>query len=81
VDAELQARLEDALGDVLFHLCQLARRLRLSAEDSLRTCTRRFVEHIRRMEQQVPRPLLELSAKERKLAWQKEIQAERASPE
>jgi XTP/dITP diphosphohydrolase len=81
VDAGLQARLEHELGDILFHLCQLARRVGLSAEDSLRTCTRRFVEDIRRMEQQIPRPMQELGDEELKLAWQKGSQAERLGPE
>jgi MazG family protein len=58
---EKRARLEHELGDVLFALCQFARRLGLSAEDSLRACNRRFVERFRRMEQRAPRPLRELS--------------------
>jgi MazG family protein len=39
-----QAPIEDALGNVLFSLCQLARSLGLSAEDSLRAWTSRFIE-------------------------------------
>jgi MazG family protein len=39
-------RLEHQLGEVLFGLCQLARWLDVNAEDSLRECTRRFVERI-----------------------------------
>jgi MazG family protein len=54
--AELRARLEHELGDVLFGLCQLARRLGLSAEDSLRACNRRFVDRFRRLEQGAERP-------------------------
>jgi MazG family protein len=53
---ELRARLEQELGDVLFGLCQLARRLGLSAEDSLRACNRRFVDGVRRLEQGAERP-------------------------
>lgn len=36
--------LEKELGEVLFALCQVARRLGVSAEDSLRAANRRFVE-------------------------------------
>ena len=39
--------LENRLGDLLFGLTQLGRRLGLSAEDSLRACNRRFIERVR----------------------------------
>lgn len=68
---ELRARLAHQLGELLFSLCQLARWLGVSAEDSLRACTRQFVERFRRMEQQSPRPLDELSDAELQAAWQK----------
>jgi MazG family protein len=42
--AELRDRLNHEMGDLLFGLCQLARRLGLSAEDSLRSTTQRFVD-------------------------------------
>jgi MazG family protein len=77
VPDELRTRLEHELGDVLFSLCQLARRLGLSAEDSLRACNRRFVARFRRMEQGAPRPLHELSAAELETAWRKAKEAER----
>lgn len=48
--AEVRARLEEELGGTLFALCQAARCLGLSAEESLRDCTRRFVDRFRRME-------------------------------
>lgn len=41
---ELRHRLEHEMGNLLFKLCQLARRLGLDAEDSLRASTQRFVE-------------------------------------
>jgi ATP diphosphatase len=41
---EQRATLEQKMGDVLFALAQLARRLGFSAEDSLRACNKRFVE-------------------------------------
>jgi tetrapyrrole methylase family protein/MazG family protein len=44
--------LERQFGDVLFSLCQLARLLGISAEDSLRACNKRFIEEFR--EQQPP---------------------------
>lgn len=42
---EDRSRQERELGELLFSVCKLARRLNLHAEDSLRACTRRFVEH------------------------------------
>jgi MazG family protein len=44
-------RLEHELGEVLFALCQVARRFGLSAEDSLRDCTRRVIDGVRNSEQ------------------------------
>jgi MazG family protein len=46
VPAEIRARLEKQIGQVLFNISQLARWLGLSAEDCLRDCTRRFVEEL-----------------------------------
>lgn len=40
-------RLEQPLGDLLLGLCQLARQLGLSAEDSLRASTQRFADQAR----------------------------------
>jgi MazG family protein len=39
--------IEHQLGDVLFGLCQLARRLGLNAEECLRACNRRFIDRFR----------------------------------
>ncbi len=44
---DLRGRLDDGLGDLLFGLCQLARRLGLSAEESLLASTRRFIDRFR----------------------------------
>lgn len=41
-----RARLDNELGEVLFVLCQLARRHGLNAEDSLRVCNARFVDRV-----------------------------------
>jgi uncharacterized protein YabN with tetrapyrrole methylase and pyrophosphatase domain len=67
---EVRARLGSDLGELLFGLCQLARRLGLNAEESLRACTRRFVDRFRRMEQQAGRPLAELGREELVSLWQ-----------
>ena len=44
LSAELRERLNDGMGDLLFSLCQLARRLGLNAEDSLRSSTRHLLD-------------------------------------
>jgi MazG family protein len=67
---------EQALGDVLFDLCQVARRVGLNAEDSLRACNRRFLERFGRMEQQSPVALETLSDAEFAAAWTKAGQGE-----
>ena len=54
VPDERRARLEHELGDLLFGLCQLARWLGLSAEDSLRGSARRFVDRFNHTERQAP---------------------------
>jgi tetrapyrrole methylase family protein/MazG family protein len=70
-----RAGLEHEFGELFFSLCQLARRLGISAEDSLRACNRRFVDCFRRMEEQTPRPLHDLSGVELEAAWQKAREA------
>ena len=45
-------RMERTIGEILFNLSQLARRLGVSAEDSLRACNKRFVAHFRDMDSQ-----------------------------
>jgi MazG family protein len=47
LSSEGRERLERALGDLLFGLCQLARWLGVGAEDSLRAGSRRFVDRLR----------------------------------
>jgi MazG family protein len=51
---EQRARLEHGLGDLLFALSQLARWLGLSAEDSLRASSRRFVDRCTRTGPEAP---------------------------
>lgn len=70
VPGQVTPPVEKSLGSLLFNLCQLARWLGLSAEDSLRVCARRFTERFRRMETQIPRPLDQLSREELEAAWQ-----------
>lgn len=41
-------RMEQMLGEMLFSLCQAARRIGISAEDSLRGANERFIEECRR---------------------------------
>lgn len=59
--AEEQARLEDEIGDVLFSVCQYARWLGVSAEDSLRRTIDKFTARFRHMEGSAERPLADLS--------------------
>ncbi len=49
--SRVQAKLEHELGDILFALCQLARWLKLSAEEALQAACRRFHLRFSRMEQ------------------------------
>jgi MazG family protein len=67
--------LDRRLGEVLFGLCQLARRLGASAEDSLRARTARFVDRLGRLERQAPGPLHELSAEELEDLWRRTEEA------
>lgn len=62
-------RIEAELGDLLFALCQLARWLGVSAEDSLREGAERFINRFQTMERGSPRPLNELSLDELDSLW------------
>jgi MazG family protein len=64
-------RLEHELGDVFFSLCQLARHLEISSEDSLRNSCRRFVKRFQMMESQIDTPLSKLPIEELEKAWEK----------
>jgi MazG family protein len=75
-----RVRLEQEFGELFFDLCQLARRLGVSAEDGLRACNRRFVERFRRLEEEAPRPLSECSAAELEAAWHTVKETEKLSP-
>ncbi len=64
-----RGRLEHGLGELLFGLCQLARRLGLDTEASLRMCNRRVVEGIRRREKLAPKTPDELGNANFETAW------------
>lgn len=49
---EGRAPVEEAMGNVIFNLCQLASGLDLNTEDSLRSWTQRFIERFARRETQ-----------------------------
>lgn len=63
--------IEHELGDVLFSLCQLARWIGISAEDSLRTGSTRFVERFRAVEDYAGDKFETMSEAELESAWQK----------
>jgi MazG family protein len=68
---ELRRKLEHELGDVLFTLAQLARKLGLSAEDALRIGCNRFEIRYTNMEQGLSKPLEALNLEEMEIEWQK----------
>ena len=63
--------LEHELGDLLFSICQLARWLGISAEDSLQAASKRFTRRFQQMETDETSPLQSLSPEELEKAWQK----------
>jgi len=67
---EKKAALEHEFGDVLFSLTQLARWLGISAEDSLRTCSDRFVSRFRALEELCGERFDSMGEAELEAAWQ-----------
>lgn len=65
-----QDRLEGEIGDLLFSVCQFARWVGISAEDSLRTTIDRFGVRFRHMESSSPKPLEQLTPDELDALWQ-----------
>lgn len=61
---------EHQLGEILFALAQLARRAGVSAEDSLRARTGRFVDRFARMEERLGGSPTEMSREEVLRAWE-----------
>ncbi len=69
--SEQKKALEHELGDLLFSLCQLARWLDTSAEESLKTCCARFIERFSKMEEFAGKALSEFSEEQLEALWQK----------
>jgi tetrapyrrole methylase family protein / MazG family protein len=65
-----KVRLSSELGDLLFSLCQLARWLEISAEDSLREAANKFTSRFMQMEQNIKKPLSKHTHKELDQAWE-----------
>ncbi len=78
-EVEQREELEAELGDLLFSLSQLARWLGLSAEDSLRTATQRFISRFRIMESGLGSDLADFSEEELEKAWQEAKKAEKGA--
>ena len=55
----------------MFSLSQLARHLGLSAEDCLHQCSARFISRFNQMEENVAKPLAQMSAEELDVEWRK----------
>ncbi|MDH4230240.1 MAG: nucleoside triphosphate pyrophosphohydrolase [Nitrospirota bacterium] len=64
------AAAQDELGDVLFSLVNLGRKLDLSAEEALTGTIERFSSRFRSMEKTAGRPLTQLSPAEWETLWQ-----------
>ncbi|MFZ5861715.1 MAG: nucleoside triphosphate pyrophosphohydrolase [Nitrospirota bacterium] len=69
-------RISHELGDVLFTVVNLARRLNLDPESSLRGSIGRFASRFAHMERAAGRPLAELSATELDRLWERAKAAE-----
>jgi tetrapyrrole methylase family protein/MazG family protein len=69
--AELQRALESEIGDLLFSICQYARWLGISAEDSLRGTIERFTARFHDMEKNSREPLKQLNPQELDQLWEK----------
>jgi ATP diphosphatase len=67
------ARLADEVGDLLFVLANLARKLRLDPEDCLRQANRKFVRRFTAMEQRIEqqgKAMTDCTLDEMEAAWQ-----------
>jgi tetrapyrrole methylase family protein/MazG family protein len=71
-------RIAHELGDVLFTVVNLARRLHLDPESSLRGSITRFAARFAHMERSAARPLAELSATDLDRLWEQAKAAESA---
>ena len=68
---EKTKNLQHELGDVLFALTQLARKLNFSAEDALRGCCDRFIKRFSALETSLGEKLFTASDDELEAEWQK----------
>ena len=64
-------KVEDEFGDILFALSQLARRLKLNAEDLLRRSCNKFVERFKKMEKLTDGKIKEMSLQDLDAIWEK----------
>ena len=64
-------RVSSELGDLLFALAQLGRRLGTHSEDALRGCCDRFTRRFNQVERSLERPMPEYSIEELEELWQK----------
>jgi XTP/dITP diphosphohydrolase/tetrapyrrole methylase family protein/MazG family protein/ATP diphosphatase len=71
VSAELRARVEHELGDVMLAAAHLAQYLDIDAEKIARAAVRRFEHRFRTMEASIGRPLKDCTLDEMLAAWQK----------
>jgi len=72
-------RIEDELGDVLFAISQLARRLNLNAEDLLQRSSDKFVRRFKAMEKRAGGSLKQFSLEELDQIWEQVKSEERSS--
>ena len=63
-------RVSSELGDLLFALAQLGRRLGTHTEDALRECCERFTKRFNQVEKSLERPMPEYSIEELEERWQ-----------
>jgi ATP diphosphatase len=68
------------LGDLLFTVVNLARRLEVDAEAALRGSIARFASRFTHMERAVRRPLADLAPEELDRLWEAAKAAEEAAP-
>lgn len=64
-------RVSSELGDLLFAIAQLGRRLGIHSEDALRECCDRFTNRFNLLEKSLTRPMPEYSIMELEELWQK----------
>ena len=79
IDSGNSDDIEEEVGDLLFTVANLARKLQIDPESALRTANRKFIRRFRSVEQQLgeqKRTLHEASRKELERQWQAVKKAE-----